>query len=414
MSRFAACALATTLTVATASAQQGAWPQFGGPDRTFIVETPPLADAWPEGGPKALWRRSLGEGFSGIAVEGGRLYTMLQRDAEEVVVALDARTGATVWEHAYEAPITNKMSRAPGPRSTPLVLGDLLITTGATGKLRAVDKATGALAWSHDLYTAFGGHVQDEYYAASPLLYRNTVIVPVGGAGHSVMAFHRATGAVVWKALDFRISYASPILIDVDGQEQAVLVMESDIIGIDPRDGTLLWQYPHANNTRTNVSTPVWGAGNLLFVSSAYSSVGRVLHLSRASGATAVEELWNNRDLRVHVANAMRLGDTVYGSSGDFGPTFFRALDVRTGRVLWERRDVGKASFVSAGDYFVMLNEDGELLLAHPEATDLRILSRVQVLAKTAWTPPSLADGILYVRDRGEIAAFDLREAPVR
>jgi outer membrane protein assembly factor BamB len=289
------------------------------------------------------------------------------------------------------------------------VLDTLIITAGATGKLRAVDRATGTLVWAHDLYTEFGGHVQDEYYAASPLRYRDTIIVPVGGAGQSVMAFNIADGRVAWKALDFRISYASPILIDVDGEEQAVLMMESEVIGIDPRDGRLLWQYPHANNTKTNVSTPIWGPGNLLFVSSAYSSAGRVLKLTRQGGTTTVTELWNSRDLRVHVANAIRIGDTVYGSSGDFGPTFFRAVDVASGRVLWERRDVGKASIIKAGDSLILLNEDGELLLAEPGASGLRVIARAPVLTKTAWTPPSLAGGILYVRDRGEIAALDLR-----
>ncbi len=367
MIRFATFVLVTALTGATAVAQQGAWPQFGGPRRNFMVDPPALADAWPAAGPKQLWKRELG------------------------------------------APITNQMSRAPGPRSTPLVLDDVLITTGATGALRAVAKATGALVWSHDLYAAFGGHVQDEYYAASPLLYRDTVIVPVGGAGHSVMAFHRKTGAVVWKAHDFKISYASPILIDVDGQDQAVLVMESEVIGIDPRDGALLWQHPHANNTGTNVSTPVWGEGNLLFVSSAYSSVGRVLQLTRDSGATTVTELWSSRDLRVHVANAVRIGDTIYGASGDFGPSFFRALDIRTGKVLWEDRTIGQASFINAGGRFVMLNEDGELILAEPSVGGLTVLARAPVLTKTSWTPPSMSGTVVYVRDKTQIAAFDLR-----
>lgn len=404
--------LALTLAAALAPAgmqQHPGWPQFGGPSRDFSVDGPPLATSWPEGGPVQLWRRALGEGFSPIAVAGDRLFTMLQRGEQEVIVCLDAATGTTQWEHAYDAPITTNMSRAPGPRSTPLVLDRLVITTGATGKLRAVDRVTGELVWSHDLYTEFGGHVQDEYYAASPLRYRDTIIVPVGGAGQSVMAFNIADGRVMWKALDFRISYASPILIDVDGEEEAVLMMESEVIGVDPRNGRLLWQYPHANNTKTNVSTPVWGPGNLLFVSSAYSSAGRVLQLTRQGQTTRVTELWNSRDLRVHVANAMRVGDAVYGSSGDFGPSFFRAVEVASGRVLWERRDVGKASIIKAGDRFILLNEDGELLLAEPGDTDLRVIARAPVLTKTSWTPPSLVDGILYLRDRGEMAALDLR-----
>lgn len=408
MTRIAAFVLTAALTGVTTLAQQGAWPQFGGPHRNFTIDAP-APGAWPAAGPKELWRRSIGEGYSGIAVERGRLYTMTQRGEEEVVLSLDAATGETRWEHAYAAPITSKMSRAPGPRSTPLVLDDVVVTTGATGQLRAVDKATGALVWSHDLYAEFGGHVQDEYYAASPLLYRDTIIVPVGGAGQSVMAFHRKTGAVVWKALDFKISYASPILIDAGGQTQAVLVMESQVIGIDPGTGALLWEHPHANNTRTNVSTPVWGDDDLLFVSSAYSSVGRMLHLAREGDATEVHEVWTSRDIRVHVANAVRIGNTIYGSSGDFGPSFFRAVDAKSGKVLWEDRTIGKASFVNAGGRFVMLNEDGELILATPTAEGLTVIARAPVLTRTAWTPPSMSGTVVYVRDKSQIAAFDLR-----
>ncbi len=409
MIRAAAVVVAGILVYGAAGiAQERGWTQFGGPHRNFTIDAPALS-AWPAAGPKELWRRSIGEGYSAVAVERGRLYTMTQRGEEEIVLALDAATGETRWEHAYAEPITNKMSRAPGPRSTPLVLDDVVVTTGATGKLRAVDKKTGKLVWAHDLYAEYGGHVQDEYYAASPLLYRDTIIVPVGGAGQSVMAFHRKTGAVVWKALDFKISYASPILIEAGGQTQAVLVMESQVIGIDPRTGALLWQHPHANNTRTNVSTPVWGADDLLFVSSAYSSVGRVLHLARQGDATEVHEVWTSRDLRVHVANAVRIGDTLYGSSGDFGPSFFRAVDVKTGKVLWEDRTIGKASFINAGGRFVMLNEDGDLILAEPAADGLKVLARTPVLTKTAWTPPSMSGSVVYVRDKTQIAAFDLK-----
>ena len=392
-----------------ASAQNSGWKQFGGPNRNFTVDVKGLAASWPAAGPRQLWKRELGEGFSPIAVDNARLYTMYQRGEQEVVIAMNTADGATVWEQAYTAPMTVNMSRAPGPRATALVVGETVFTTGATGKLHALSAKTGEVLWTHDLHAVLKGHVQDEYYAASPLAHKDTIIVPVGGAGRSVMAFNQTTGSIVWQALDFKISYASPILIDVDGQPQVVLVMESEVIGIDPDNGKLLWSHPHANRTKTNVSTPLWSEGNLLFVSSAYDSVGRMLHLSRNGNATTVKELWTSRDLRVHVANPVRVGDTIYGSSGDFGPAFFNALDVRTGQVKWQQRDVVKASVVHADGKFVMLNEDGELLLASPGAGGLIVHSRAQVLTKTAWTPPSMDRSILYVRDRTHVAAFDLQ-----
>src|SRR5687768_1655484 len=115
MIRSAALVVAGILVYAAAGIAQGrGWTQFGGPSRNFTIDAPPLS-AWPAAGPKELWRRAIGEGYSPVAVDGGRLYTMMQRGEEEVVLSLDAATGETRWEHAYTAPITNKMSRAPGP-----------------------------------------------------------------------------------------------------------------------------------------------------------------------------------------------------------------------------------------------------------------------------------------------------------
>lgn len=393
----------------TTVAQDRGWTQFGGPNRNFTVAGKDLAAAWPAGGPKVLWKRELGEGFSPIAADGGVLFTMYQRGEFELAIAMDAETGFTLWQAPYNAPITTSMSRAPGPRATPLIVGDAVFTVGATGKLHRFKKDTGKVDWAVDLYERFKPPIQDEYYAASPLAYRDTLIVPVGAPGAAVVAFDQRSGRVVWQAHDFRISYASPILIDVDGQTQAVLVMESEVIGIDPSNGALLWQHPHANRTKTNVSSPVWGAGNLLFVSSAYDSGGRMLKLTRIGGKTAVEEVWYSRDLRVHVANAIRVGDTLYGSSGDFGPAFFSALDARTGTTRWQQRDVPKASVINAGGRFIMLNEQGELLLASPGEKGLQVHASAQVLTATSWTPPTLVGTTLYVRDRVHAVALDLR-----
>lgn len=389
--------------------QTTAWPQWGGPQRNFIVPAKGLAATWPEAGPRKLWQRDLGEGYSPIAAEGGKLYTMYQRGEQEIVVALDAATGKTLWERPYQAPITVNMSRAPGPRATPLVLGNFVYTTGATGWLHCLDKRTGKVVWAHDLYNEFKGYVQDEYYAASPLAYKDTLIVPVGAAGGGVMAFRQKDGAVVWRKHDFKSSYASPILITVDGQQQAVLMMESEIIGIDPNNGELFWSHPHRNRTKTNVSTPIWGADNLLFCSSAYDSGSRALRLTRVNGQTKVEEVWFQKQMRVHMSNAIRLGDTVYASSGDFGPTPFTALNVKTGDILWQDRAVTKSSFIAADGRFILLNEDGDLLLAVPTAEGLKVQAKAALLTKTAWTPPTLVGTTLYVRDRKTIVALVMK-----
>jgi outer membrane protein assembly factor BamB len=180
-------------------------------------------------------------------------------------------------------------------------------------------------------------------------------------------------------------------------------------VGLDPDNGELLWRHPHQNRTRTNVSTPVWGGDNLLFCSSAYDSGSRMLKLTRTGDKTTVEELWYQRRMRVHQTNAIRLGDTVYASSGDFGPSPFTAIDAKSGQILWQDRSLSKASFIYADGRFIMLDEDGNLALATPTAEGLKIHTKVELLTRTAWTPPTLAGGRLYLRDRRTVMALELK-----
>jgi outer membrane protein assembly factor BamB len=134
---------------ATALAQSPSWPQWGGPQRDFKSPAAGLAATWPATGPRRLWQRDLGEGYSAIAVEGGKLFTMCRKGEREVVIALDAATGKTVWEYAYDAPFWKEqdMSNGPGPHATPLVTEAYVFGAGVTGKLHCLNKQTGKLVF---------------------------------------------------------------------------------------------------------------------------------------------------------------------------------------------------------------------------------------------------------------------------
>ncbi|HEX6046856.1 MAG TPA: PQQ-binding-like beta-propeller repeat protein [Pyrinomonadaceae bacterium] len=396
--------------VLTANAQSSDWAQWGGPHRNFVSETKGLATTWPATGPRRLWQRELGEGYSAIAVERGTLFTMYRKGDNEVVVALDAATGKTLWEYGYAAPFSPDydMSNGPGPHATPLVSNDLVFTSGATGKLHCLDRKTGKVVWSHDLLSEFHGTLRVNGYSCSPIAYKDKVVMLVGGPSSSIVAFNRKDGSVAWKKHDFKNSTSSPILISVDGQDQLVAFMYGEVVAVDPNDGNLLWSYPHPVDFGLNTSTPVWGGDNLLFVSSGYDGGSRVLKLTRAGDKTKVEELWANRLMRVHFTNAIRVGDAIYGSSGDFGPAPFTAVDVKTGNVLWRHRSFPRASFLFADGRFIILDEDGHLLLATATAEGLNVTSKAELLGTKSWTVPSLSGTRLYVRDRKNILAVEL------
>jgi outer membrane protein assembly factor BamB len=386
------------------------WLQWGGPTRNFMSTSKGLAASWPASGPKLLWSRPLGQGHSSILVSDNTLYTMYSQGEQEVVIALAADTGKTIWEHKYDAPTAGmNYKEGLGPHSTPLVVGDRLFTVGAIGKFHALDKKTGKVLWSHDLWKEYGGTKMGRGYSCSPLLYNNTIILTLGGQGQTLIAFNPNDGSVVWKNQSLDMSPSSPMIINVDGQDQLVAFLGKQIAGVNPSNGELLWSHPHVTDWGLNISTPVWGNDNLLFISSAYSGGSRVLKLNQTGGKTTVTELWFNNRLRIHHGTAIRLGDYVYGSSGDFGPAFFAAANVKTGEILFQDRSFPKINSLYADGKLIMLDEDGNLALATVSPAGLKVISKVSLMKNLAWTVPTLAGTKLYVRDRQTIAALDLK-----
>ena len=408
--------LATARAAAAAAAAD--WTQWGGPGRNFMSDTKGLASSWPAGGPKKRWSRTLGEGHSAILTEGGRLYTMyrpigltslVRRSQEEAIVALDSATGQTIWELKYPAPTAGvDFSEGAGPHSTPLIVGNRLYAASSRKELFALDKTTGRRLWSHDFIGEYRAPPPDRGYSCSPLLYNGTIIATVGGPGQGVAAFHQETGALVWKNGSFDTAPASPILIDVDGQQQLVVFGGDQVVGLDPSSGRTLWSHPHKTDWGLNISTPVWSPDHLLFVSSAYSTGSRALELHQSAGHTTVTEKWFTNRMRVHIGTAIRLGDYVYGSSGDFGPAFLTAIDMRTGKIAWQSRTFSRAQLLYADGKLIILDEDGTLGIATVSPEGLKVLARASVLEHLSWTPPTLAGTQLFVRDRKTIAAFEL------
>jgi len=404
-----------------ASVSSGDWRQWGGPDRNFISDATGLADSWGPDGPAALWSRPLGLGHSSIVVDDGVLYTLYrpgeeasrQWESRELVIAMDAATGETLWEHEYTSEPLN-FNYGAGPHATPLVVGDLVFTAGTNKQLFAFDKKSGNIAWSHDLVAEYDAPptlrrpAVKAGFAQSPLAWGDTIVLQVGGDGQSVMAFRQSDGEPVWRSGDFLVAQSAPLLIEVDGQYQVVILGGQSVNGLDPDTGEILWSHPHDTNGDMNNSMPVWGPDNLLFISSAYNQGSRVLRLSQSGGETTVEEVWFTNRLGLMFANAVRVGDHIYGTDGDFGPAFMTAIDVRTGESAWQERGFGRSSLVYADGKAIIIDEDGDLTLARISPEGMEVLSRVPIFDTTSWTVPTLVGTTLYARDREKIVALDL------
>jgi outer membrane protein assembly factor BamB len=409
--------LALTLSLAAGAAFGGppeGWPQWGGPNQDFQAPSDGLADSWPEGGPPEIWKRDLGDGYSTILYEDGRLYTMYRSDDEEAVVCLDAATGATVWETRYDhSPWEQQTPQfGNGPRSTPLLSGDRLYAIGVAGRLQSLDKKDGKILWTRELWSEedLAGNHLTFGYSSSPIAYGDTVIALVGGDKASVAAFHQKDGSLAWKSASqpFQNSYSTPQILAVDGQEQLVTFMAKELIALDPKSGELLWSYPHENQFEQNINMPTLVDGRYLFLSSPHAGARGLKLTVGDGGKTTVEEIWSTRKIQFYHVTTVRQGDWVYGTTGLRAPAFMAAINVKTGDIAWRERGFAKANTVGADGRLIVLDEDGKLYLATATPEALTVHSQVELLDGVAWSAPTIVGKTLYVRDKSHIMALHL------
>jgi outer membrane protein assembly factor BamB len=387
------------------------WRVWGGAQRDFRATTVGIFKPGTEklaNPPKKLWERPLGDGYSAIAIEDRRLYTAYRRDANDVIVALDANTGNPIWEFTYAAPFENQYSSGagPGPYAMPQIIGDRVVTASGIGQIHSLNKSDGKRVWSLDLYKDYGATRLGFGYSSHALPYKDSLIIAAGGSSHGVLKVRQSDGSVIWSKHKLENAHSSPLLINVEGQPQVALLLAQEVIGLDPEGGDILWRHPHPTQNGLAISTPVWADGNLLFISTAYSGGARALQLTRNGDKTEVRELWHNPRIQSHFGSAILQGGYVYLSSGQSAGVL-TAVELQTGRIAWQVRDFVKAQLVSADGRLLILDEEGNfgVGLATPEGFQNQ--GQWPLLSRTAWSPPTVVGHRLYVRDRKVIMALE-------
>ncbi|MCP4658356.1 MAG: PQQ-binding-like beta-propeller repeat protein, partial [bacterium] len=318
--RLALLLIGVTTFPAPSTLAAGDWLQWAGPNGDFTVEAEGLAERWPEDGPKTLWKRPLGEGYSAILYTDGRLFTMYRDGEQEVVVSLDAQTGATKWEHRYEADLWPDMRDAfgLGPNATPLIVGRRLVSVGIGGQMRCLDVDSGELLWTHDLPAEFGRRERlEEYgYSASPLDYQGRIIVLIGGTDHGVIAFDPEDGSAVWKSEPGGVSYAPARLTTLGGRDQFVYFEPEGVVALDPSTGRTLWKSPMEFNNGNHLTPIVKCDDSHIWVGSQFpTGGGRLLEITRKGQEWTAERIWFETYLRASHWTAIRIGDFIYGST---------------------------------------------------------------------------------------------------
>jgi outer membrane protein assembly factor BamB len=394
------------------------WPQWRGPQRNALSPETGLLREWPQGGPALLWQRNdIGDGYSSVAVVGPRLYTLGNDGLEnEFVHAMSVQEGKTVWRTRLgNVGNPDQAPSYPKARSTPTVDGAFVYALSSDGDLVSIESASGKVRWQKSLRKDFAGQPGTWAYAESPLVDGDVVVVTPGGAEATMVALNKISGAVVWKSAipgGDPAGYASAVVLAGAGPRQYVQFTGKGVVGVDAKTGTFLWRYDEASKGPANMPTPVASGAHVY--SSAGNVGGALIRLATAGETVTASQVYLERGLPNTSGGSVLVGPTLFGTTREG----LVAADYQSGKVLWQSAGIGPGSIIAADGLLFIHGENGDVALVEAAADGYREKGRVtpsgqpeHMNREKAWSYPTVANGRLYVRDRGTLWSFNVAAA---
>ncbi len=392
----------------TALAAQGPsadWPQWRGPNRDGSAPsfTPPAR--WPASLTER-WKVEVGTGYASPIVIGDRVFVFARQGTDEIVMALDAATGKQMWASRYGAPyepVRAAATHGNGPKSSPAYGDGKLFTLGISGILSGWDAATGKRLWQHPAPEVGPMFTTSQ----SPVYDRGLLIAHVGGNDKGALtAFDPDTGKPMWQWTGDGPAYGSPIVTEIGGSRQVITFTWRNLVGVSAETGQLLWQRPFRGRSDVNAITPIV-SGDTIYVSAGDAGV-QALRIVRQGNNWTTEEVWRTNETYFNLANMVLVNDTLFGLAAD-NRNRYVIVDAGTGGVLWggEGRAADHASVQKAGDLLLVLEGDGDLLVA--DATNRSSFAPIQqykVGEGNTWGAPAISGNRLFVRNDASLALF--------
>jgi outer membrane protein assembly factor BamB len=344
------------------------WPGILGPTRNGRSPLS-VADSWAAGEPKELWSVKIGEGYSGPVVSDGKVLVFSREKKAEVLLALDGKTGKEQWRFASPTTYRDDYGKGDGPRATPVIDGDRVYLVGAAGQMHCVELKTGKEVWQKSLAKEY--ELKPSFFGigSTPVIEGKLLIANVGGENAGVVAFDKATGKEVWKASDDAASYSSPIIAELNGKKELVLLTREGVLGLEPSSGKELFRkrWRSRNSASVNASTPLAIEGKYLFFTSSYNTGALLVERTK----DGIKEIWSNdSSMSCQFNTPVVVGEHLYGFHGrQETKTEFRCVEWKTGKVKWSEAGFACSSMLSAGKKLLVVEEAGRVLLcdANPE-----------------------------------------------
>ncbi|MBI3875587.1 MAG: PQQ-binding-like beta-propeller repeat protein, partial [Verrucomicrobia bacterium] len=360
--------------------------------------------------PKVLWRVKLGVGLASPVMSAGKVFLPDNVDGKEMLRAYDAATGKELWRAAIDDAVGDTQAPA-GPRCTATVDGDRMYAQSCKGELQCLGAKDGKLLWRLNFVKDFGAEFIGEKGQAqgaarhgndgAPLVVGPHLIVQAGGTnGAGVVCLDKLTGKTVWKSQNDQAGYAAPVLATLGGVKQIISFTCDGLIGLDLRDGKLLWRVPMKTTFSRHVTTPVVVDDIVIAGSHTTGLIGT--RVAKEGNTFKTEQAWLSKEATMNFSSPVAVGQHIYG----LGPKRdLFCLDAKTGKIEWAQpglitSSAGKAmaACIVMGPNILFSTDGGLLVLFPADPKGFKELSRAQICGIT-WSSPAYANGRLYQRD---------------
>lgn len=387
---------------------------YRGPYADGTVRHLRIADDWHRNPPRVLWRHPCGGGYSGICAAGNVVITLEQRGEQETVVCYDQQSGLERWNHTYKAHFQHFVG--DGPRATPTLAENLVVSLGATGELLCLNVQDGSERWRLNILEDNAAANLQWGTAASPLVVGKLVIVQAGvdpkqSNGQAVVAYNLHDGKQVWARGGHVSSYSSPQLVTLHGQQTLLIFDAAGLAGLDPVNGTERWRHPWRTMMDTNTMQPLVISERRIFLSSESDRGSAMIEVTAPPSPNQswqVQTVWENRRFSSRYACPVATGSAIFGLSHGL----LTCLDIETGERRWKDGRFGSGQLLLVGDRLLITSDRGDLALVAADLHAYRELSRITALEGKTWNMPAISGRRLFMRNQAEMTCIELPTQP--
>ena len=375
------------------------WPSYRGPTHNGISQE----KGYRFDSATKLWETSINTGFSGITVAEAKLYTMGNKDDQDIVYCIDKNTGDIIWKYEYDCRLAPK-SYEGGPNVTPTVNDGRVYTLSREGHIFCFQSDRGMVLWKWNVAKEFRAKPPSGGFSGSPSVLGDAVIFNVGASG---LALNRLTGKTLWSSGKGPAGYATPLPYTIDDKTLIAILNGKELKAIDPQSGKVLWGHRWKTFLKINAATPIF-FNNQMFISSGYNEGCTLLDVSGAQPTL----LWKNKSMRNQFNSSVFWNGHIYGIDGNVGRrNKLKCISATHGDIKWAVKDFGFGSLILADEQLIILTHTGELVIVKANPEKYEEIHREKILDGKCWTVPTLSNGRLFARNaKGKLICLEFKK----